>query len=117
MRISDWSSDVCSSDLSSLLDIMEKGKARYPLLVTTADNVLLDHSMIDSFLDGVDDADLAVAMVESRVLLSRYPQSRRTWLKFRQGCWLGANLFWLANDNVKPLMNLWRGVEMGRGPL
>src|SRR3546814_10563226 len=40
---------------SSLLDIMEKGKARYPLLVTTADNVLLDHSMIDSFLDGVDD--------------------------------------------------------------
>src|SRR3546814_5061416 len=44
---------------SSLLDIMEKGKARYPLLVTTADNVLLDHSMIDSFLDGVDDADLA----------------------------------------------------------
>src|SRR3546814_4366939 len=42
---------------SSLLDIMEKGKARYPLLVTTADNVLLDHSMIDSFLDGVDYAE------------------------------------------------------------
>src|SRR3546814_289659 len=99
---------------SSLLDIMEKGKARYPLLVTTADNVLLDHSMIDSFLDGVDDADLAVAMVERRVLLSRYPQSRRTWLKFRQGCWSGANLFWLANDNVKPLLNLWRGVEQDR---
>src|SRR3546814_947018 len=63
---------------SSLLDIMEKGKARYPLLVTTADNVLLDHSMIASFLDGVDYADLAVAMVARRVLLSRYPQSRRT---------------------------------------
>src|SRR3546814_6967483 len=92
MRISDWSSDVCSSDL----------------------NLLLDHSMIDSFLDGVDDADLAVAMVERRVLLSRYPQSRRTWLKFRQGCWSGANLFWLANDNVKPLLNLWRGVEQDR---
>src|SRR3546814_7172682 len=93
---------------------MEKGKERYPLLVTTADNVLLDHSIIDSFLDGVDDADLAVAMVERRVLLSRYPQSRRTWLKFRQGWWSGANLFWLANDNVKPLLNLWRGVEQDR---
>src|SRR3546814_14123817 len=99
---------------SSLLDIMEKGKARYPLLVTTADNGLLDHSMIDSFLDGVDDADLAVAMVERRVLLSRYPQSRRTWLKFRQGWWSGANLFWLANDKLKPLLNLWRGVEQDR---
>src|SRR3546814_13030352 len=93
---------------------MEKGKERYPLLVTTADNVLLDHSIIDSFLDGVDDADLAVAMVERRVLLSRYPQSRRTWLKFRQGWWSGANIFWLANDNVKPLLNLWRGVEQDR---
>src|SRR3546814_19596277 len=93
---------------------MEKGKARYPLLVTTADNVLLDHSMIDSFLDGVDDADLAVAMVERRVLLSRYPQSRRTWLKFRQGWWLGAILFWLANDNVKQMLNLCRGVEQDR---
>src|SRR3546814_20393367 len=90
---------------------MEKGKARYPLLVTTADNVLLDHSMIDSFLDGVDDADLAVAMVERRVLLSRYPQSRRTWLKLRQGCWAGATLFWLATDNVKQLLSLWRVVE------
>src|SRR3546814_15559948 len=26
----------------------------------------------------------------------------------------GANLFWLANDNVKPLLNLWRGVEQDR---
>src|SRR3546814_7336402 len=34
--------------------------------------------------------------------------------KFRQGCWAGANLFWLANDNVKPLLNLWRGVEQDR---
>src|SRR3546814_2208406 len=26
----------------------------------------------------------------------------------------GANLFWLANDNIKPLLNLWRGVEQDR---
>src|SRR3546814_14116672 len=62
---------------SSLLDIMEKGKARYPLLVTTADNVLIDHSMIDSFLDVVVDADLAVALGERRVILYRFLTSVR----------------------------------------
>lgn len=99
---------------SSLLALLEQGGAGYPLLVTTADNVLLTGAMIDSFLDGALSADLAVAMVERRVLLSRYPGSRRTWLKFRGGRWSGANLFWMANGKVKPLLNLWRGVEQDR---
>jgi hypothetical protein len=53
-------------------------------------------------------------MVERRVLLSRYPGSRRTWLKFRSGRWSGANLFWLASDRVKPLLVLWHQVEQDR---
>ncbi|MCF8709454.1 nucleotidyltransferase family protein [Rhizorhapis sp. SPR117] len=98
----------------SIATTLENGEAAYPVLVTTADNVLIDHGMIDSFLDGADGADLAVAMVERRVLHARYPQSRRTWLKFRGGWWSGANLFWLASDQVRPLLNLWQGVEQDR---
>lgn len=98
----------------SILNLLERGDAAYPILLTTADNVLLDHAMIDSFLGGLGNADLAVAMVERRVLLSRYPESRRTWLKFRGGWWSGANLFWLAGGKVKALLTLWQGVEQGR---
>lgn len=99
---------------SSLAATFDSGGASFPVLVTTADNALLSSAMIDSFLTGAIDADLAVAMVERRVLLSRYPESRRTWLKFRGGWWSGANLFWFANDRVMPLLDLWREVEQDR---
>ncbi|MBB4641114.1 NTP transferase domain-containing protein [Rhizorhapis suberifaciens] len=98
-----------SSSLAAAL-----GKDAYPALVTTADNVLLTHAMIDSFIEGATKADVAVGMVERRVLLDRYPASRRTWLKFRKGWWSGANLFWFANDKVQPLLSLWQSVEQDR---
>src|SRR3546814_14077244 len=41
--------------------------------------------MIALFLTGAADSDVAVAMVERAVLLARYPESQRTWLKFRGG--------------------------------
>lgn len=98
----------------SLLDLTAEG-ADYPLLVTTVDHVLLDAAMIDAFVAGVrGDADVAVAMVERQVLLARFPQSRRTWLKFRGGWWSGANLFWLGSARARGALQLWRGVEQDR---
>lgn len=85
-----------------------------PLLVTTADNALLTGAMIDDFLTGAADVDVAVAMVERRVLLASYPQSQRTWLKFRSGWWSGANLFWLASPKVDGLLSLWADIEQDR---
>lgn len=99
---------------SSIAATLESGGAPFPVLVTTADNALLSSAMIDSFLAGATEADVAVAMVERRRLLARYPQSRRTWLKFRGGWWSGANLFWFANDRIMPLLDLWREVEQDR---
>lgn len=99
----------------SLLDLTAEGAVDYPLLVTTVDHVLLDHAMIDAFVAGVrSDTDVAVAMVERKVLLSRFPQSRRTWLKFRGGWWSGANLFWLGSARARGALQLWRGVEQDR---
>ena len=71
-----------------------------PLLVTTADNVLLTPTMIAEFLRDAEESDVAVAMVEREVLLARYPQSKRTWLKFRGGWWSGANMFRLDRKSV-----------------
>ncbi|MBB6124406.1 NTP transferase domain-containing protein [Sphingobium subterraneum] len=97
----------------SLLDLIDGGQ-RLPLLVTTADNVLIDAAIIDAFLDCAPGSDLAVAMVERATLLAAYPQSRRTWLKFRGGWWSGANLFWLGNDRARAALSLWRGIEQDR---
>ncbi len=85
-----------------------------PLLVTTADNVLLTPTMIAEFLGGAEDSDVAVAMVERDTLLARYPQSKRTWLKFRGGWWSGANMFRLRGRRVLPLLDFWGRIERDR---
>jgi molybdopterin-guanine dinucleotide biosynthesis protein A len=85
-----------------------------PLLVTTADNVLLTPTMVAEFLTGATDSDVAVAMVERDTLLARYPQSKRTWLKFRGGWWSGANMFRLRGRRVLPLLDFWGRIERDR---
>lgn len=98
----------------SLLTRIDDPATPPPLLVTTADNVLLSATMIDAFIAGVGEADVAVAMVERGTLLARYPESRRTWLKFRGGSWSGANLFWLGNVRARGAIAFWQGVEQDR---
>jgi GTP:adenosylcobinamide-phosphate guanylyltransferase len=97
---------------SSLAAALPEGHA--PLLVTTADNVLLTPDMIAEFLTGAEDSDVAVAMVERGVLLARYPESKRTWLKFRGGWWSGANMFRLRGRRVLPLLDFWGRIERDR---
>src|SRR3546814_5320424 len=52
MRISDWSSDVCSSDLAVALDILVVGPAG--VVDATANHHL--HALVDILLDGLADA-------------------------------------------------------------
>jgi GTP:adenosylcobinamide-phosphate guanylyltransferase len=99
---------------SSLLGLMEKADLPFPLLMTTADHVLLDAGMLDQFVAQATGADIAVAMVERTTLLARYPQSRRTWLKFRDGWWSGANIFWFGSTRARPVIALWQDVEQDR---
>jgi GTP:adenosylcobinamide-phosphate guanylyltransferase len=99
---------------SSLLALLEKGDLPFPILLTTADHVLLDAAMLDQFVAEATGADIAVAMVERETLLARYPGSRRTWLKFRDGWWSGANIFWFGSDKARPVIALWQEVEQDR---
>ncbi|MGK2909812.1 MAG: NTP transferase domain-containing protein [Sphingobium sp.] len=97
----------------SVMAALEDG-APLPVLLTTADNVLLTGAMIDAFVAGARGSDIAVGLVERQILLAEHPESRRTWLKFRQGWWSGANLFWIGSDRARPLLERWQAVEQDR---
>jgi GTP:adenosylcobinamide-phosphate guanylyltransferase len=98
----------------SLLDWVEGEERGVPVLVTTADNVLLTAPMIDSFLSGAGAADVAAALVGRDLLLAAYPESRRTWLKFAGGAWSGANLFWFGSPRAARVLAKWREIEQDR---
>ena len=103
---------------ASIAGIAGTDIAPWPVLVTTADHALLTPDMVEEFLDACEgeaqDADLAIAFGERRIVEAGFPETRRTWLKFRDGQYSGANLFALRNPKVLPALELWSGVEQDR---
>ncbi|KLE35425.1 nucleotidyltransferase family protein [Aurantiacibacter luteus] len=85
-----------------------------PLLVTTADNVLLDEAILTEFLAAASDVDVAVGVVEQRTFVAAGHSGKRTWLPFRGGRYSGANLFMLGGPQVLPLVEAWARVEQAR---
>jgi len=98
----------------SMEGLMEQEGFPYPVLVTTADNVLLDQAMIAHFLSQAAGSDIAVAVVEQDVLMAGYPQSRRTWLSLRGGRYSGANLFYFGSPEARRILRYWAEVEQDR---
>jgi GTP:adenosylcobinamide-phosphate guanylyltransferase len=99
---------------ASIKAIAGTSVAPWPVLVTTADHPLLTPAMIKAFLLGGSSADLAVAMVEKQSMLAEFPGSKRTWLKFNDGHWSGANLFLMSSDRVGHALDLWAAAEQDR---
>lgn len=97
----------------TLLELCFDKKTQWPLLVTTADHALLDAATIDEFCDAAS-GDIAIGVVERETLMRRFPQAKRTWLKFRGGAYTGANLFALKSPKVAAAIELWRTVENDR---
>lgn len=105
---------VSIASISQSVSAAAGALAPWPVLVTTADHALLTPAMVEDFVAGVGDADVAVALVERANLLGRYPGNRRTWLTFRGGAYSGANLFALTGERARAALDLWAGVEQDR---
>lgn len=99
---------------TSIAAIAGSDTAPWPVLVTTADHALLTTAMVEEFLNGVGDTDLALGVGERRIVEQAYPATKRTWLKFSDGHYSGANLFALRNDKVGAALELWSSVEQDR---
>lgn len=88
--------------------------APWPVFVTTADHPLLTPEIVAHFLAKSGGCDLAVGLVERRTLEAAYPGNRRTWLRFRDGAWSGANLFALNGAAARGALDLWSRAEQDR---
>jgi GTP:adenosylcobinamide-phosphate guanylyltransferase len=98
----------------SILNIAGQQVAPWPILVVTADHVLLTPAMVAEFLAGSGTTDIAFAVVERRVVLAAYPDAKRTWIKFSDGAFSGANLFALRRPAAARALEIWAGVEKDR---
>lgn len=99
---------------ASIARVAGSQEAPWPVLVTTADNALLTPARVEAFLDGAAGADLAVGLGERRIVEARFPGTRRTWLRFADGHFSGANLFALGSARCLPALTHWQGIEQDR---
>ena len=98
----------------TLANVCDDPATRFPVLVTTADHALLTPGMVAEFIGQAEGADIAVAFVESKGLLGRFPDAQRTWLSFGGGRYSGANLFLLGSPGARRAIEQWRSVEQDR---
>lgn len=87
-----------------------------PVLVTTADHALLTPEMLDLFLDACarSSADLLVGLVSRACLTERFPDLPRTWLRFRDEHYSGANLFGFRTPAARRAAAFWVRAESFR---
>lgn len=99
---------------TSILGVAGEANAPWPVLVVTADHALLTPAIVAQFIARSGGADAAVGVVERRVIELAYPETRRTWLRFRGGAYSGANLFALSNARARQALAIWAEVERDR---
>lgn len=99
---------------TSVEAVVGTGQAPWPVLVTTADNALLTSGRVDEFLAQVGQADVAVGLGERSIVEREFPETKRTWLKFSDGHFSGANLFALKTNRCLAALRHWQAVEQDR---
>ncbi len=88
--------------------------APWPVLVTTADHPLLSPEILSEFMENSQECDVCVGVVERGTLTKSYPENKRTWLRFSDGDYSGANLFALRGERAGAALTLWSRVEANR---
>jgi len=106
--------DAAGSPARSAAAALEEFGA--PLLVTTADHALLTPAMVEHFIAATPaDVDAAAALARRETVLAGFPDTRRTWLRFRDGAFSGCNLFLLAEaEGAARAVRFWRRIEAER---
>jgi CTP:molybdopterin cytidylyltransferase MocA len=105
-----------SSAATSASAALTSGLLGYPLLLTTADHVLLDTAMLDHFLEAstAGPADLTVGLARAETILAAYPTTRRTFLRFGPDRVSGCNLYGLMSPRAAPAVAFWQAMERNR---
>jgi GTP:adenosylcobinamide-phosphate guanylyltransferase len=105
-----------SSAAASAAAVLASGMLDHPVVLTTADHVLLDAAMLDHFIaeSTAAAADLTVGLARAETILAAYPATRRTFLRFGPDRVSGCNLFGLMSPRAAQAVAFWQDVERNR---
>jgi GTP:adenosylcobinamide-phosphate guanylyltransferase len=107
--------DAAATPSLSVLRALDALAEPFPVLLTTADHPLLTAVMIEHFLAAAPpEADAIVALAPAAVIQAAYPQTVRTYMRFRRAAYSGCNLFLLRTPQARAFVEFWRLIEQDR---
>lgn len=74
--------------------------ARWPVIVTTADNVMLTPAAITAFATAAAGADIAVAFARRDDVLAAHPEAQRRFYRFSCGAYSNCNTYWIGGPGA-----------------
>ena len=85
--------------------------APYPILITTADNVLLGPAPIAAICQGAQDmgADVAVAFTRRASVRAAHPDGQRRFYTFSDDSYSNCNAYWIGNVGALAAAEVFRG--------
>lgn len=111
VRVVSTASSICNS----IIKTIEETGQTWPYLVTTADHALLTSDVVDHFCEAVRDIEgMCAAFVSQKNIEAMHPNSKRTYLPFKDAKLSGANLFSFNNQDSVKVLDFWRTVENER---
>jgi len=91
---------------------------RFPILITTADNVLLTPGAIAEFVAGAIEADVAVAFARRDSVLAAHPSGQRRFYKFSDDSYSNCNTYWIGSGEALEVAEVFRsGGQFAKHPL
>lgn len=99
--------------------ISAAGVAPYPLLVTTADNVLMTPESIALMIDGAtaQGADAGAAFARKADILAAHPEGQRRFYEFADDGYSNCNTYWIAKPEVLRAVEIFReGGQFAKNP-
>ncbi|HEX6111404.1 MAG TPA: nucleotidyltransferase family protein [Geminicoccaceae bacterium] len=100
----------------SVLRALDELPDPLPLLVTTGDHPLLTPEIVAHFGAAArrTGADLVAGLTPASAIKTAYPDAQRTYLRFRDERYSGANLFAVLQPEGRRAVVFWRRVEQER---
>ncbi len=110
-----WVTNQPTPSLSAYQSMKTVSETR-PVLLTTADHALLSVEIVEYFCREAAEsgADVVAGMVPYSIILDKFPESKRTVTKFRDGGYCGCNLFAFMTPEGREMAQFWRRVEAQR---
>jgi GTP:adenosylcobinamide-phosphate guanylyltransferase len=107
----DFTPSASSAPQSAWLAIERGG--RFPVLLTTGDHALLTPEMVDYFCAEAqgNGADFSAGLARADVIMKAYPDTKRTFFRFRNDRISGCNIFAVMNEKGMKIIERWHYLE------